>query len=355
MTATGTCHALYAYNVGSSIDLNECERCIQHGRRRQRIRGERRAPRYLDYDPPPLRVTCDRTPFQVAGNPTAIEVDVLMFDFGAVSVVYHIPIEGPLEELRRVSEELYDNEALCADARVAVETLLAVIDPAVSRPGLSDTFEDYVIFELQSIEPPRSNAKLLEQHSLGLAQILRADSGGLSDQEVEDALQCRLSFGQDDLAVIDWHAAILVDRAAQDVLSVLEFANVELLELRRLDEQLDAALEEAYETLVRPKWHRRLLGRASPELNRIAMLQVDSAMHFEGVNNALKLLGDHYLARIYQLAAKRFHHKEWDATILRKLSTMESIYDKMSNQAANLRLEVMELIIIILIAVSLVM
>jgi uncharacterized Rmd1/YagE family protein len=72
------------------------------------------------------------------------------------------------------------------------------------------------------------------------------------------------------------------------------------------------------------------------------------------VNNALKLLGDQYLARVYRLASQRFHLSEWDASILRKLQTLESIYEKVSDQAASYRMEILEWIIILLIAFEIV-
>ena len=81
---------------------------------------------------------------------------------------------------------------------------------------------------------------------------------------------------------------------------------------------------------------------------------MDNALLFEGGNNALKLLGDQYLARVYRLVSERFHLTEWDASILGKLQTLESIYEKMSDVAANRRMEVLEWIIIILTVVSIV-
>ena len=68
------------------------------------------------------------------------------------------------------------------------------------------------------------------------------------------------------------------------------------------------------------------------------------------MNNTLKLLGDQYLARVYRLVNKRFHLEDWDASILRKLQTLESIYEKISDQAVNRRMEILEWVIIILIA-----
>ena len=79
---------------------------------------------------------------------------------------------------------------------------------------------------------------------------------------------------------------------------------------------------------------------------------MDSAVLFEGVNNSLKLLGDQYLARLYRTAADRFHLAEWDTTILRKLETLDGIYSKISDIVTARRMELLEWIIIVLIAVS---
>src|SRR5213592_3231080 len=135
--------------------------------------------------------------------------------------------------------------------------------------------------------------------------------------------------------------------------AVLEFANVELLEMRFLDQRLDDALDESYETLSRRHYGlRQLPGSTRATLQRVGQLQVENAVLFEGVNNALKLLGDQYLARVYRLVSERFHLAEWDASILRKLQSLESIYQKLSDEAANRRTETLEWIVIVLIAVE---
>jgi hypothetical protein len=80
-----------------------------------------------------------------------------------------------------------------------------------------------------------------------------------------------------------------------------------------------------------------------------------TAQLVEGVNNALKLLGDQYRARMYRLVSQRFHLAEWDASIMRKLETLESIYEKIYHRVSTRRLEVLEWIIILLIAISIVL
>src|SRR3989441_4562304 len=349
VVAEGVCFALFAYDAGLAINLDESERRITALTQRAAIRHKRRAPRYFEYRPAPLRVTQEREALGVGAFRTTPSVDAVLYDFGAVSVTYQIPLAGPLTRLITLAEELYESDVLHADSRRWVESLLAAIAPAVTRPGLTDFVETYVIFEIGAFSPPCAPAALYTTYAQEAARILRSERAALSDQEVDDAVGHRISFGSGDVTLIDWDAALIADRDAEDVRAVLEFGNVELLEMRYLDQQLDDALDESYDTLSRRDglW---LPGVTRADLRRIGQLQVDNAVLFEGVNNALKLLGDQYLARVYRLVSERFHLAEWDASILRKLQTLESIYQKLSDQSANRRTEALEWIIIALIA-----
>ena len=82
---------------------------------------------------------------------------------------------------------------------------------------------------------------------------------------------------------------------------------------------------------------------------------MENALLFEGINNAIKLIGDQYLSRVYREATRRFHLAEWDASVLRKLDTLQRVYEKIADEHAARRMEVLEWIIIILIAVSIVL
>jgi hypothetical protein len=165
-----------------------------------------------------------------------------------------------------------------------------------------------------------------------------------------------LSFGLNDATLIDTDVTLLFDPEGEDVRAVIEFANTQLLEMRYLDVQLDEALERAYDLLGQWRGPRRFL--PSPygaALRRLGRLQLDAAVLFEQVTNALKLIGEQYLTRVYGLVSRRFHLAEWDVSISRKLQTLDSIYGKMADRAASLRMELLEWIIIVLIAVSIVL
>jgi len=347
--ARGTCHALFAYEVGYAVDLEAAERRLAAAQR-QTVKQRRRAPPYFEYRPAPLRVAWDAAVIQVGGYRTAPGVELVLYDFGAVSVSYAIPIAGPLDGLPALSGDLWGNEALAGDSVRRVDEVLRALGDAVVRPGVAPFVEDYAIFEIEAFADHCEAAALWTEHAQTVARVLRAETRPLSQQEVADATASRLSFGPSDATLIDTDATLLFDPDGDDVRDVIEFANIQLLEMRYLDGQLDRALDRAYELLSK---RRHFLGaRAGPDLRRLGRLQLDAAVLFEQVTNALKLIGEQYLTRVYGLVSRRFHLAEWDASITRKLETLESIYSKTSDEAAARRMEVLEWIIIVLIAVS---
>jgi len=350
---SGACYISFAFDAARSIDLEQADRRIFAATQRQTIHHKRRAPSYFVYQPPPLRVAQDPPALAIGRFSTPTNLDLILYDFGAIAVIYSLPIAGPFADLLEISDALYDNEPLLSDARQRAAQLLQTIGDAATQPDLADIVEDYVTFHISSLTTPFDAAQFCAAHGREIAQILRAERQRLSMEEVEDALSARSAFGASDLTIIDWNAALLIDREGEDVRAVLDFANVELLEMRHLDQRLDRALDRAYETLAqRTGKFPRMLGQYSGSLRSIGELQVDNALLFENVNNTLKLLGDQYLARVYRLTNRRFHLDEWDASILRKLQTIESIYEKVATQATNRRMEILEWVIIILIALS---
>jgi hypothetical protein len=356
---------MFAYDIGYAVDLERATRLVTEVTERESIRHKRRTPKYFEYRPAPLRVIQSGEPVTIAGYATTPRVEAVVWDFGAASVTYSIPIGGPLSGLLALSDALYENRQLLEDSRRRVERLVRAIEAAVDKPQIADFVEDYSIYQ---IEGARGSGAGVSSDGTGaetpgavvgacrqlFAQIIRSESQVLSKQEVDDALSCRIAYGPMDEAIIDWNSAVLFARDAEDVRAVLEYANVELLELRLLDDRLDQALDHAYEEIggKNRDWRRALRLSGGGELRRIGQLQMDSALLFEGVNNALKLIGDQYLARVYKLAGDRLHLPEWDASILRKLETVESIYQKLHDQDATRRMEVLEWIIIVLIALS---
>ena len=166
--------------------------------------------------------------------------------------------------------------------------------------AVSEMSEEYIVFQLAGRRPG-----WLEQRTDWIAGLVRLESGPLSPGEVREATRLSLSYTPDDLVVLDWAAGFVADPDCADTLQVIEFANVQLLEFRHIDDRLDDRLEAAYR-LIRPE--RRRAAAASGGLHgdavrQIREMEIEATSLFERVDNALKLIGDHYLARVFEVAS----------------------------------------------------
>ena len=349
-------HQIFVFEVAHSIDLASAERMLGGGTARHAFRHRGRSTSFLRLDPAPLRISQERHPLTLERWSTEPVVDVVLYDFGAATVAYQIPVTGGLEEMQAASAALRRDGTLRADAQELARNLLQSLAPAISRPSLLDFSEDYTIIGLRELPAGTGAIEYCEAHAGDIARILRPLAGPHSEDEVRNATATRISFGPGDVTIVDWEAAFVLDPEPEDVRSVLEFANVQLLEMRWLDLQLDGALERSYALLARGAgWRARVPQFRSADVSVVAELQIESAVMLERVSNAIKVFGEEYLTRIYRLAATRFQLAGLEGTLTSKLATVESIYQKMSDRAATLRLETLEWIVILLIALEIVL
>jgi hypothetical protein len=158
--------------------------------------------------------------------------------------------------------------------------------------------------------------------------------------------------------MLDWAAGLVADRDCDDTLQVIEFANVQLLEFRHIDDRLDDRLEAAYR-LIRPSRERRRPWNAwrpqGDAVRHVRELEIEATSLFERADNNLKLIGDQYLARVFDLASTRFHLRDWEQNIRRKLDTVGDVYDLLIQQAGSTRTETLEIIVVLLIATEIVL
>lgn len=350
----GSAYVYYAFDVGAAIDLDDAEALLAAEKKKAPAQDTRRQAKYFEYTPPPIRAMEECAVNTIGSRyKTSAQAELLLFDFGCVSVRFEIPIDGPISEIINLSADLYENARLKETARTLVAKLMARIESVIDKPGLASRLEDYCIFHFSKISPNYSIQQLLDKHIGSMASILRAESGSASDREVQEVLSDRISYGSNDVTLMSWYAAVIYGENAEDIYAVLEFANLVLLELSYLDGILDRSLDEFYEFFTERR-RRRLFGVKSkhPLMRRISQLQIESAILFERITNALKLMGDDFQAKVFRLAGKKMGLAAWDASISRKLQTIESVYKKISDAEGAKRMEFLEFIIIILFIVS---
>ena len=343
-------HLAFAFDVGYEIDL-ERARGLLPGEAGSLTR-RKRTPESIRYRPAPLRVAVDASGVALPGIQTTgtTRAELSLFDFGAVSLAISFPVRLSFDELLRLAGDLAEPAGVTAAARLVLAPWLERIKPVVIGFEVSDLSEEYVVFQIGSIQEG-----WLQDHAEWVAGVVRLEPEPLSPSEVQEATRLHLSYSPNDLVVLDWAAGVIADRECADTLQVIEFANVQLLEFRHIDDRLDDRLEAAYR-LIRPqtqkRWPASLWRTHSSAMRSVRELEIEATSLFERADNALKLIGDHYLSRVFGLASARFHLDEWQQSIHRKLETVGDVYDLLVQQAGGRRMETLEMIVVALIALE---
>jgi hypothetical protein len=220
--------------------------------------------------------------------------------------------------------------------------------------------EDYTICRLTrlcdgagaSVPPSGLDDRALVELLLGEPRVLTEDAR-------RNLLSRRFSYTEQDLAVLSWDAALVVEPAAgdQDVEFLLEFANAQLLELRVYDAYLDAELPQMYDraSLARRGPGALLVRRFENVLAGLHTLVADTTEVVERVENGLKVTNDVYLARIYQAALALFREDAWRLGLARKLQIFRDTYAMLNDEAQTARGNVLEVIIILLIVTEVIL
>ena len=168
-----------------AINLDEAEWHVTAIKERGRIRHKARAPQYFDYRPAPLRLTQDGQALEFGAYHSQAAVEVMLYDFGAVTVIYRIPLDDPFEGLLGLSETLYENDTLRTESRRRLEQLVRDIHPAVERPTVSNDVEDHLLF-CQSNGTPLPTSTPSAPSTSTCSPACRSEATPLSDQEIDE-------------------------------------------------------------------------------------------------------------------------------------------------------------------------
>jgi hypothetical protein len=352
----GAITALRLFDVAYAIDLARVE---QLAAAPSRISLQRAAVKAISFDEPPVEFSLGPVSFPTEKGTRPADGIARVYDFGAVAVVVRCAVENESwEEFVRLTQQLAVASESLAGAAVWQELLgrvFSVITPAMERPTNSGLREEYLIAAVHRLEKPRTAAELLSE--VDLAPLLSGETKPLASSERAELLRHSLSYYEDDLVVLTWDRAFVLEPApnSSDIADVLEVANAQLLELRYYDELLDDELPRMYDRVAEARRALRGLGRRryaalARELHRLVAEVTEIT---EKVDNALKVTEDVYLARVYYTALDLFRVRTWSAAVDRKLSIVRDTYTALYDEAATARAELLEIAIVLLIVLEL--
>ena len=355
---SGVLHAYVAFDWGEEVDLVQAAKLLEAELGSASSPGlprRRRTPMSIEYRPAPLVFQLPHTicKFAVLGEVEA-QVEMILFDFATLSLSLRIPFSLQGSKLSELAQELSRPGEFPSFGKTLLEPLFKKLSPAIKLPKWSELTEEYFVFQFNPGDPFPEISDLLQNHSPWLASLLRLEASPLAAEEIEESIKQKLQYSPTDLLVVDWAAAVLIDSDCEETLQTIQFANLQLLRYRYLDDLLDTELANSAKWARWPTPFSRLLGEGpNQRVRELGALNIEATNLFERTGNVFKLLGDMYLSRTYRLLATRFHLPAWEGSIRRNLEVIEDVYRVVADQAAALRAQILEIIIIVLIAVEL--
>jgi hypothetical protein len=359
---TGEVVYLYAYDIADELSREPVKRLLGQPVVPFEFDASRRHPRHhFFFRPQMIRLPPIERVW--AHGPVRLEREVKLLPVGAVSITVRVPFEVELvEELVSYHDLHFDSGSLNEDVRRLAEAVHRELAPYCIRPAPNLVDEEaYTVFcfdpPLTSSEGPSSSTEgWLRTHRRQVAALLTQEANIhlLSKQEAEESTGRFLSYYQNDLAVIDWDAALIVDEKPDrdEVLYVMELANLQLAELEAYDRMLDHSLERSYRDLGQ-RGLRGLRGRVHV-LQELREIRIDLARVSDELMNITKFFGDWHLARVYENIAARFHLGDWHRTVEKKLKTLDELYEILKHDQNNRWMLGLEWTIVLLFIVDLV-
>jgi hypothetical protein len=347
------------YDIGYEIHLEHAADLLS-ANHPERLRPSRGGAQAIQIPNPPLAVRLGSERVPCAGSTQDVEFSARLFDFGVVSLRARIPGEArDWGELVEWSAHVTSDPEWSACFLRWRDRLIGLIGSAITKAGTSEVTEDYSVFRIHQLIDGAGHPVVVDE--LGeeaIAALLFGEQRPLSASARRDSMSPRFSYYEDDLAVLAWNAALIVEPAPEDtdVEYVLEFANAQLLELRYYDSVLDHEIPRIYDEIEATRKAFRFLGRHYSRL--LATLQTrvaDATELVERVENSLKVTEDVHLARIYSTALEIFRGRTWRSGIDRKVAIVREAYTMLNAETLARRSEVLEITIIGLILLELIL
>ena len=356
---TGEVVYIYAFDVAYDTARKPINQLLGQQVAHFAVDASRRSPRQLFFHRPEM---VRLPPMERIGplGPICVQRAIKLLPVGAISITVRVPFAVEhVEDLVAFHDLQFSNGSLHDDVHRLAQEVVTELKGHLIRPHPQLLEEEaYTVFCIASpvMNPdgqPANAEQWFQTHRRQVAALLtqESESERLSKQEADESTARYLSYYDNDIVVIDWDAALLIDepRDFDETLYIMELANLQLAELEAYDRLLDDALERSYRDLGEEPLRSR-----GDTLRELREIRIDMARFNDELSNTTKFFGDWHLARIYEKISSRFHLAEWHRTINGKLKTLDDLYQLLKHDQNNRWMVILEATIVLLFIIDLV-
>jgi hypothetical protein len=351
---------IYAYDIAYDIKNEPVTHILGQPTKDYLVSPSKRIPKQMFFYRPRVAEFAGERRTLSNGQTVEVRKGVKIFGVGAMTVQVRVPFEVQrLDELVDYHDLEFAEGGLEEEVGGFAEKVLKDLEPHCVRPvGTLIQAEAYTVFCISGLPGVSGEQGVraedwLKTNRRRIASLLmqEEDDEVLSEQEVDESTGLYLSYYGDDLVVVDWDSAIVVGQqnALDDVLHIMELANVQLIELAAYDKVLDEALQRAYSDM-----NRQPGNLTRKMLQNLRELRIDLARLNDELSNITKFFGDWHLAKTHRNLADRFHLVDWQRIIVEKTRTLDGLYQILLQNRFNMWMFILEAAIVLLFVIDLI-
>lgn len=272
-----------------------------------------------------------------------------IFDIGVISLcLVYEDQEADYEILEEIASLFAEQKGLEKHFLTYFDKLNSILKPYVRNFSFDpEFFEDYTVYITDHLDS-----------SIDPAILLAGEKKDLSLQMREEILKSTQSYTKDDMAILSWDSAFLYGpETPTDLYDLIEFANVQVLELRHYDQELSRQMTKMYDDILitdkLPQFRRRRQYRMI--MSHLMETNADICDVIEKINNLIKVTEDVYYAHVYATMLKVLRSNQWSENVSHKIDVIQDNYSMLSDEVCIQHSYFLEWIIIGLIAIEIIM
>jgi hypothetical protein len=272
----------------------------------------RSAPHYFEISIP-HPVIVDETKITIGGHEITFSVRGYPPEVILIQSTVEVPDIFNREEVSKIESEIYEKS----------------FEIFAAHGGKKEYSEMYSIFSVSGYE---GEPEQFLKHAPAIVSLLKSETIPLDEKEIEHTLSTQIKYAKNDLAIIDWDGAFLFDPKGEDgaTTELLTLANLQLLRHRILDRKIDHRLDRVSKFIKQPTerrfWDVFHSTDITEDLRQVIKIIMSSISEMQLLERDIKLIGDWYSARIFEMATKKFKVQEWRVAIKEKLDLLQNVY-----------------------------
>jgi hypothetical protein len=337
------------YDTGREFDVDQLERQLAQSYFTARASFLRVNPKSIIMEVPPLMLRMHPVTVDREGTSYHFEVIARVYDIGAISIcfAYEDP-DAPSSTLVDTALSFGGQDTLSDLFQSYLNTIGEILRPFRSDLSIEPEFyEDYTIYVTDQID-----------ETIDPAVLLSGERTRFSSQIRDDIVKNSLSYTTEDIAVLSWDSALLCNpEKPTDLIDLIEFASVQVLELRYYDRVLARQMDKMYDDIESADKLFKLLRmhRYQTIMAHLMETYAEISEITEKINNLIKITEDVYYARVYETVLKVMRSGQWSESVGRKIDVIHDNYSMLSEEVRIQHSNFLEWVIIILISMELIL